>query len=211
MDDIFNWKASQRTDDELYERINNRANYLPDTIEASVTELKNRGVTFDDDELLRIENDVQRKRSQANTMAGYDSLFNNADKVRQVKDTDAPVFYSKRAIYGFSIVFTVLFGAILFAINVWNSPKRNRAFLVIFYGFAYIVAQVMVGERLHAGTPYAVVSGILGAYPLNYFFWNQYLGKATLYRVKPVWIPLTIGVVIFGAFILLVLYADNMR
>src|ERR1700744_3773628 len=106
MDEKFRFLAAQRSDEELYARINHREKYLPETVESSVEELRSRGEVFDEELLNVIAADMEARLRNADTHAGFDSLFNNADSVRQVEDPDAPAFYTKRVIYLFAILFS---------------------------------------------------------------------------------------------------------
>jgi hypothetical protein len=205
MEEDFKWKASLRSDEELRERVDNREKYLPETIEASLAELQFRRVVFSDEELKVINEDVQARRDMAARRTGFDGLFNNSEKIKQVQDPDAPAFYSKQAIYGFSIVFSVLFGSILFAINVAKTPKKLHAIWPVIYGLAFCFAQVTVTQNVRPNIGFSIIAGILGAFPLNYFFWGKFIGDSTLYRVKPIWMPLVVAIVISAFIIYMVL------
>jgi len=209
MDDRFRWRASQQSDQELHNRIDNREKYLPETVEAAVEELKFRGETFSDEELEVIAQDMQARRDMAKTPPGYDTLFNDSEKIKQVEDPDAPAFYTKRVIYIFSILFSVLFGSILFAINVGKTPKKLNVVWIVFYGLAFTVVQSLVAQRLNASLPIAVIGGIVGSYPLNYFFWGKFLGNETLYRARPIWVPLLIAVAL-SALVVYMIVSGNM-
>jgi len=209
MNDNFKYHASARTDDELYERVNNREKYLPETVESSVEELQHRGHSFSEEELQVITEDMQARREQANSITGFGGLFNDAETIKQVADPDAPAFYTKKAIYIFSILFSVLFGSIMLAVNVSKTSKPVKVLWVLLYGLAFTIAEVIVAERFHFSTALAIIAGIIGSYPLTYFFWGTFLGNSTLYRVKPIWIPLIIGVVISALFVILAMQNLN--
>lgn len=193
MNEDFNFRAAAKTDEQLQECIDNREKYLPESVEAAVAELQSRGQVFTDEELTVIGEDMQARRELALTPPGYDSLFNNSEKIKQVEDPDAPAFYSKRAIYVFSILFSVLFGAILLAINVNKTEKRGNVIWILLYGVSFLAACTLLAQTYTFNTGFSVIAGIIGAYPLNYFFWGSYIGHHTLYRVKPIWPPLIIG------------------
>ena len=203
MDERFKYLASRRNLEELYERVNNREKYLPETVEASVTELQERGEVFEDDVLAAIAADMDARRRHAESGGGYDGLFYNPDKVRQVQDPDAPAFYTKRAIYGFAIFFSVLFASVLFAMNVAKTDKKINALWVMLYGVAFTVVEVIIGSRITFSIGVAFIFGLVGSYPLNYFMCSAFLGKATLYRVRPVWAPLVVGLAIVCLFMYL--------
>jgi hypothetical protein len=74
---------------------------------------------------------------------------------------------------------------------------------------AFTIAEVMLAERIHLNTGFAIIGGIIGSYPLNYFFWRSYLGNSSLYRAKSIWIPLIVGIVISAFFVILALQNFN--
>src|ERR1700744_3329426 len=118
MDENFKFKASMRADGELRGIIDNREKYLPETVEASVEALQNRGIEFSEEELRVIGEDMDARRNMAGSTSANVSLFVNNDSVNHIEDPDAPRLYSKRAIYGFTIFFSALFGSILLASNI---------------------------------------------------------------------------------------------
>ncbi len=58
-----------------------------------------------------------------------------------VTDQDAPQFYSPRAIWGFSVFFTVIFGAVLLALNLTD---RKAKWIVIGVGVIYTAAAIYI-------------------------------------------------------------------
>jgi hypothetical protein len=209
MDDSFKFRATLRTNDELRERVNNRANYMPETVVASLAELQSRGEQFSDDEVMTITADLQARRDHASLQNSSGSLFNNSDKKLQVKDPDAPAFYSKGVIYGFSILFSVLFGSVMLAININQTQKRAGVMWVVLYGFVFTAIEGIILSSIETSSSLAVVGAILGAMPLNYLFWRHYLGNETVYRPRPVWIPLIIGLAIWIPIMYLIFLSQN--
>ena len=102
MDLKFQVTASAKTDAELLATIENRQQYLPETIEASVAELQYRKHAFTDEELKVITEDVEAHRQNANLRGHRGGLFTNNYKKNIIEDPDAPAFYSRRAIYVFA-------------------------------------------------------------------------------------------------------------
>ncbi|MDP9079460.1 MAG: hypothetical protein M3O71_18665 [Bacteroidota bacterium] len=204
MDENFKFRATMKSDEELHEYVDNREKYLPESVESAVEELQNRGIVFSDEELKVIAEDMQARRELAGTPPTNPSLFAFSDINNQIDDPDAPEFYSKRAIYVFSILFSVLFGSIMLAINVSKTPKSSRAALVALFGLGYTALTITIAELLNLPTGAGIVISILGGYILNAFFWNKYIGNDTLYRLKPIWVPLTIGLVIVGGLLFII-------
>ncbi|MCR8559474.1 hypothetical protein KXD93_17585 [Mucilaginibacter sp. BJC16-A38] len=204
MDENFKFRATMKSDEELHEYVDNREKYLPESVESAVEELQNRGVVFSDEELKVIAEDMQARRELAGTPPTSPSLFAFSDINNQIDDPDAPEFYSKRAIYVFSILFSVLFGSIMLAINVAKTPKSSRAALVALFGLGYTALTIVIAELLNLPAGAGIVISILGGYILNAFFWNKFIGNDTLYRLKPIWVPLTIGLVIAGGLLFII-------
>ncbi len=45
-----------------------------------------------------------------------------------------------------------------------------------------------------------------GAFIMTMVFWNKYIGKETKFRVKPIWKPLVISILITIPFLLAIIY-----
>ncbi len=204
MDDNFKSRATLKSDEELHNCINNREKLLPETVEAAVEELQKRGTAFSEEELKVITEDMQARRDQAKSGAKSSGMFNRNDKDFQVEDPEAPSFYSKGVIFGFSILFSVLFGAVMLAINISKTQYRQKAVWVVLFGLVYVIASVLLAQNL--GSTFSFLLIIFGAYLLQALFWNRYIGNSTLYRAKPIKIPLIIGLCIYVPIIALLIY-----
>ena len=202
MNDDFGLRATLQTEEELQNSINNREDYLPETVEAAVSELQSRGVEFSDEELTVINEDMQARRELANTKPEGYGVFSNRDKNNLVKDPAAPALYSRKVIYVFTVLFSVIFGSIMLAINVSKTPNRSKAILVVLAGLAYTIVLVMLAQRLHLGSGFTIITSVMGAYLMEMLFWDRYIGNSTLYRSKPYWIPLTVALVIVALILL---------
>src|ERR1700743_1423518 len=117
MNDRFAYDASLLSDEELNNRVATHEKYLPETTEASVAELQQRGLVFSDEELDVINQDIQAQRE--NALQPYKGIgrSNGNHKNTIVEDPAAPQLYSRRATYVFSLFMGALFGSIMLAIN----------------------------------------------------------------------------------------------
>jgi hypothetical protein len=210
MNDNFSFLATLKSDQELQNCIDNREKYMPETVEAAVKELQSRGVILTEDELTVIAEDVQARRDQLNSGANNYGFFSRNDKIYQVEDPEAPLLYSKRAILVFSILFSVVFGSVMLAINVGKVQSATKAIMVVLYGLVFTIILAVVAQNLNSNTGLAVVFGCLGALSMEYLFWRPYIGNTTQYRVKPIWIPLVIGLAIAIPLIVLIIYAGTL-
>ena len=205
MDDNFKILAALKSDEELHNYVDNREKYLPESVEAAVAELQHRGVEFSDDELKVIAEDMKARRATSSVQSNSIGFFFDPEKVKQVEDEGAPAFFTKRAIYGFSVFFTLIFGSIMLAINVSKTKNRSGIIWIILYGLGFTVIISMLAQYFHLNSGFGIMLNILGTYPMNNFFWNKYIGNDRLYRVKPVWIPLIIGIAL-SALVLYIIF-----
>jgi len=212
MEPDLSYLAASLTTEELTERIDNRKNYLPETVEAAVAELKFRKHEFSDDELSAIDNDIDLQRKHASIVDGRLGFFNSTAKHVIVKDPEAPLMYSRQALYVFTVLCGALFGSIMLAVNIGKTKKPGNAVWVIIFGIAFTALQIFVVStyaRPGSGGSGAIIGGIIAAYTLDFLFWKPFIGYATFYRARPIWVPLIIALVIFGLLIAAVIIGGN--
>jgi hypothetical protein len=195
MNDRINYTASKLSDQELKERIENRPKYLPETIEASIAELHNRGVEFSDEELQVINEDLVAQRENA-SLSNNGNGFKSTYKNNIVEDLDAPFFYSRRALFFFSFGFGALFGSIMLAINLSKIKNRKGMFWILLFGVGFTILQAILMNYANPGSSPGALFGILSGFCIDYIFWPLLIGKSTMYRARPIWTPLIIGIVL---------------
>jgi hypothetical protein len=205
MDYNFYEKAALKSDEELYNCIDNREKYLPETVEAAVSELQKRGVEFSEEELKVISEDMQARREMAEHGTGIFGVFNTNWDNNQIADPDAPCFFSKRAIFAFSVLCSVFFGSVMFAMNVGKTDNKHKALWVVLYGLGFTVFQQIIAIDYKVNPIFMLIISIGGAYIMDVLFWNKYIGTSTLYRPRPIWVPLFIALIVVG-FVVFSLY-----
>jgi len=208
METNFKYIASSRSTEELIERVENRQKYMPETTETSVAELQHRKHEFTDEELKVIGEDVQAQRENAVVVIGNLTMFNDDYKNVIVEDPDAPLMYSRRVIYFFSVFGGALIGSILVAMNIAKMGKRNEALYTVLFGVVFTVILYVVGLRIGAvsSTLYRIAFGLIAAYCLDYFFWKRFIGYSTFYRARSFWAPLIIVFIIAALAIIVTKY-----
>jgi hypothetical protein len=192
--------SSTLTDDELQTQIDNRPKYLPETIETAVAELQSRGVAFTDEELQVINEDLAAQRNNASvTNRGY-GIFNNDYKHNIVEDAAAPSLYSKRAISVFTVLFSILFGAIMLAVNLWKIKNTAGALWTLLFGAGFLTLQIIITMSLNSNSHSApaYIFGLVAALIIDVVLWPRFIGNATFYRARPVWVPLIIALAFCG-------------
>jgi hypothetical protein len=214
MESKFSFLATGRTNEELRERIDNRQKYLPETVEASVAELQFRKHEFSDEELKVIGEDLQAHRANAATISSRIGFWSGEYKNALVEDPDAPLLYSRLVIYTFSFFLGALFGSIMMAMNLGKLGKRKDALYAILFGVGFTAVQIYLSATANSGPggSYGILGGIIAAVCLDFFFWKFHIGYETFYRARPFGVPLTIGILIGGLIIgLLMLAMYNTR
>jgi hypothetical protein len=197
----FEELMKSKSDEDLEKYIIDIIKYTPEAIKAAIAELQQRGRNFSETELSDIDSAIAEKEAEKEE-AEKQSV--NIWKKNQVTDPDAPLYYSKQAIFGFSTFFGVIFGAVLLSLNLKENSKAK--WLVIGFGVLYTAFQITALNHFEDVSSLRLVFNLIGGSVLYTFFWDRFVGKTTLYRVKPAWKPLIISVVIMIPFIAAMLY-----
>ena len=202
----FKEMMSKMSDYELNGYIENRKNYTKEAVESAMLELKNRRREFSEEETSEILKQFNKKKIE-----NRESYTENSGwKKNVVIDKDAPEFYSEKAIYMFSVIFSIIFGSILMAINLRKTENKKGVFEVLGFGVLFFALQIYLLSMIPRNTMFTLVFSGVGALILNYFFWRKYIGQDTKYRAKPIWIPLIIGIVLLAGYIFLMITFANM-
>jgi hypothetical protein len=209
MDDHFNYTASKLSDPELRENIDNRQDYLPETVEAAITELQSRGVEFTDEELQVFHADIEAHSNNASLPNKSIGLFNKEYQNNLVKDPAAPSLYSRRALYIFTVLLGAMFGAIMLAINAGKVKNRDGILWTLLFGVCFTAIQLIIIDKTASGTSLGIVFGIAAAYCFDYFFWGKFIGNETFYRAKPIWVPLIIAIILVSLLVWATIYSGQ--
>jgi len=180
---------STKTDDQLRYYLDHVDKHTSEGVRTALAELKSRNAELPEgiDEL--IEERIRIKES-----TNYDSL--KGWKRNIVKDIDAPEYYSQTAIYVFSILFSVLFGGVMMAINLKNAGKQWG--WPILFGLLFTMGFIYLSEFIpNRSSGITLIANGLGVIIMYQLFWNRSIGKDTKYRAKPIWIPLIIAIILF--------------
>jgi drug/metabolite transporter superfamily protein YnfA len=200
----FEELMTKKSDEGLNEYLTNIEKYVPEAVYAAINELKKRGRNFTDEELETIKDKIknkiaaQKKENEATKSAAWDK--------NKVMDVNAPEFYTQRAIWGFSVFFSVICGAVLLASNT-NDKKAK--WTVIGFGILFTIAAIFLLDFLPRNTGLTLAVNGGGSYLLTSLFWNKYLGRDTQYRSKAIWKPLIICILIFIPLVALIIYGGQ--
>ncbi len=186
----YNWAEimSKKPSNELVKIAKEHGKEPEEKINAALLELKKRG--FDISDYSKILKAIKEKENEPKL------------------DENSPTLYSDRVIYVFSILFSVIFGGILFSINLKELNNKKGIFPVITFSLLYTALSIYILNLINANSGGSLIFGAIGALIINKIFWNKYIGKETLYHKKSYKKPLIIALVIFVPLTALIIWAN---
>ncbi|MCX2449724.1 hypothetical protein OQX61_00455 [Pedobacter sp. PLR] len=189
---------SEKTNNELMFYVKNIDKHTEEAVGLALKELNNRNVQLPEGLIdnIEIQLEVKRKKEQNERVSGWDENV--------VVNLDTPQYYSKRAIYCFSILFSVFFGSFMLAANCKDANKPTWP--VILYGILYNLLALVVADYINIGTSYVFLANGVGVLLMYELFWGRYIGISTKYRTKSIRKPFIIAAVVFSAYIILMIY-----
>jgi len=200
--------VASKTDEELRYCIDNRENYLPESVLNAVAELQRRGTEFSEEEIRVIEEDMQA-RTELATITSPLGVINDNYENCLVDDPDANEFYSRRVIKAFTFFSSPLFGAILMAMNISKTKNFVGVLSVLAFGLGITVAEVVLIFRLNPPVLAVLLLGFVNAYLIDNLFWDKYIGNSTLYKPRKYWPPLVVAVLLIILRLVLTYYAKS--
>lgn len=203
MEDSFKTFMAGRSETELENYLINTKNFTPEAVNAAITELEVRGRVFQDGELDEVREIINQKL-EARAKSEQEAFTVNNSFQGSEKSNDLPAYYSNRAVYFFSIFFSVIFGAVLLATNIWDN--KTARWNVIGFGVLYTLAAVTILNVFAITSVWSILINAIGGSILAGYFWNKYLGSSMKYQTKPIWKPLLISLLISLPFVAAMLY-----
>ena len=202
----FQRLMTKKSDKELEEYLNNIMAYSRDIVEAAIQELKNRGRLYTEVELSTFESKIQERENTIgkNTITVRDSIEKNI-----VEDESALALYSRKTVDWTTLIFGIIVGSILMALNFKSVEKKKGIIAVLFFGILYFILEIFIMSFLPDDMASSLTNVVrlglngLGAYIMHTLIWNKFIGKDFEYRKKAVWLPILIGIIINVLFILL--------
>ncbi len=195
----------KKNENEIEEYLTNVLAYNRDIIDAAITELKNRGRVFTEDELSSIETRTQERENTIgkNTVTVRNSLEKNI-----VEDESTLALYSRKTIDWTTLIFGIAVGTILMAINLKYAEKKKEIISILVLGAVYLSFEILILSLIPNQTTLFVnfirllLNGV-GALIIHTFIWNTFIGKEFKYRKKSIFFPIILGLIIEGLFFLI--------
>lgn len=199
----FTNKFQHKTDSELEYILENKEEYNPEAITASIHILKERNGKSESVET--IENDIKvAKEKKEITRAKITEEEKKKSFITD--DPNAPELHSKRVILVFSMLFSTIFGAVLLMYNMKQTENKKGHLQVLAFGIVYTALSIFIINSLNIQGNIAFIFNIAGGGILTEYFWNKFIGKDFSHR-KRSWIkPAIISVIITIPFVLALIY-----
>ncbi|GEJ44351.1 hypothetical protein [Chryseobacterium sp. ON_d1] len=123
-----------------------------------------------------------------------------------------PKIYSKKAILGFSIFLSTLFGGVLLYQNLIEVNKKKEAYTVLAISVLLtIVTGVIVNIPEEPKSSLAYICGLGGGSLLSYYFMPKYFPDEEKYPKKAIWKTLIIGVIIVAVLLFFIIYTASVE
>ena len=125
-------------------------------------------------------------------------------------ENNLPKIYSSKAILGFSVFMSSLFGGILLYINLRNLKKYKEANIVLVISIiltllTYFVMSIPENPK----SSLAYLCGFIGGGILSYFLVPKYIPNEEEFPKKQIWKPLIIALLIVIVFISLIIFSNE--
>ncbi len=181
----FTKNMSLKSNKELEHILHEKDNYTQEAIRAVIWEMELRNLIQKTDDLYK---DAFKENEIIETLEK--ELVDNDNFSEELS---LPILYSKRAIQGFTVFFSTIFGAILLMQNLKEMNKPIARNQVLVFGVSYTIASIILLNYLPKMFFVTLLFNLLGYAILSEYFWNKNLGNQLKYKKKEIWKPLTIS------------------
>jgi len=136
--------------------------------------------------------------------------YQQSETADKLENLIKPMIYSKRVIWGFSILFSPLFGGVLLMQNLKDIDKKKEANLVLILSILMTAITIIIVTVFEIKSrSVSFLCNIAGAAILTEYFYNKYFPDEAEYEKKKIWKPLIIGIIIVVVFVLLLFLAQD--
>jgi hypothetical protein len=183
----FTQNMLKKSNAELEHIFEEKDTYTDEAIQAVIWELENRNLIEKDTiklAIIPVENETDVEEKQQDSKDISESSF---------EAFVLPVLYSKKAIQGFTIFFSTLFGAILLMSNLQKMNKSKARIEVFVFGIVYTIFTIVLLNYLPKTFFLTLIFNIVGYAILIEYYWNKNLGKEFKHEKKQIKKPLIIS------------------
>ena len=198
----YSQTMAKKSDASLALVLEEKHKYTEEAIQAVIWELENRNIIEKDSVIqnpsVLVSETVVKEGEQ-------DNLLKNASSE---EEEVPPILFSKRAIRGFTIFFSTLFGVVLLMHNLKKMNKRKARMEVLFFGIFYTFFTMILLSYLPTTLFITLLFNGIGYVVLTEYFWNKSLGKNVEYQKEQITKPVIISLSIV-AFIIYIQFSSG--
>jgi hypothetical protein len=116
--------------------------------------------------------------------------------------------YSKKAVWGFSIFFTTIFGGVLLMQNLLSRNKKKQAYQVLAFSILYTALGIFLANISETpNTSINLVVNAVGGIILTEFFFKRNVPDESNLPKKKIWKALIISLLIMLPFAVALIYS----
>ena len=198
----YSQTMAKKSDTALALVLEEKHKYTEEAIQAVIWELENRNIIEKDS---IIQNPSVLVPEAVVKEGERDNLLKNAPLE---EEEVPPILFSKRAIRGFTIFFSTLFGVVLLMHNLKKMNKRKARMEVLFFGIFYTFFTMILLSYLPTTLFITLLFNGIGYVVLTEYFWNKSLGKNVEYQKEQITKPVIISLSIV-AFIIYIQFSSG--
>ncbi|WP_026775928.1 hypothetical protein [Polaribacter sp. Hel_I_88] len=202
----FTKNMRNKSNQELDYIIENKDKYTPEALQAVVWELEDRSLIEQGEIDLPEIAVIPTKETSIQNDALKKTTLN---KENPFEDFEQPTLYSKKAILGFSLFFSTIFGVVLLMYNLKVMNKQKERTQVLVFGILYMILSYALLEVLPKIYFITLIFNFIGYGILVEYFWSKSLGKDLQHEKKSITKPLVISLLITVFFVLLIFVATT--
>ena len=110
--------------------------------------------------------------------------------------------YSIKAIRGFSVFFTTIFGGVLLMQNLLNIQKKKEAYTALFISIVITIVSIIILNQLpNVNSSFTFALNFAGSFILTELYQKKYFPDETQYEIKKIWKALAISILITIPFV----------
>ncbi len=203
----YSQTMAKKSDTALALVLEEKHKYTEEAIQAVIWELENRNI-IEKDSIIQnpsvlVPEAVVKEGERGN-------LLKNAplEEEEEEEEEVPPILFSKRAIRGFTIFFSTLFGVVLLMHNLKKMNKRKARMEVLFFGIFYTFFTMILLSYLPTTLFITLLFNGIGYVVLTEYFWNKSLGKNVEYQKEQITKPVIISLSIV-AFIIYIQFSSG--
>lgn len=118
-----------------------------------------------------------------------------------------PKIYSKKAIWGFSIFFSAIFGAVLLMQNLKDIGKKKESYIILLLSILYTALTIyIVNIPAEPKSSLTYLCNMIGGVILTEFVYKKNFPNDQNIEKKKIWKPLIISILIIIPFIVAAIY-----